>query len=157
VVKAIPDGFHSVTPYLIVRDGAGAIEYYKKAFGAVEVSRHACEQTGKILNAQLRIGSSIVMLNDEFPEFGALGPAKGAPLPVKIHLYVEDVDAVFDRAVKAGGEVVMPVAVQFWGDRYGEIRDPYGHAWSIATHVEDVTPEQMAERASAAFAQTGQP
>jgi len=151
-VKPIPDGFHSVTPYLVVKGGAEAIEYYTRAFDAQELARNTCDRTGLILNAQLRIGDSIVMLNDEFPEMGANGPSGEQPSPVTIHLYVEDVDRVFDRAVRAGATADMPVTDTFWGDRFGKLTDPFGHSWSIATRKENLTPQQIAERAKQAFA-----
>ncbi len=151
-VKPIPDGFHSLTPYLVCRNAAKAIEFYKKAFGAEEIYRNCVHGTDRIMNAQLRIGNSILMLNDEFPDFGSLGPSDERPSSVTIHLYVEDVDAVFGRAVKAGAEVTMPVDDMFWGDRFGSLKDPFGHKWSIGTRIEDLTPAEMEERAKHAFA-----
>jgi len=146
---AIPEGFHSVTPHLVVNDAASAIDFYTKAFGAKELTRH--EMKGAIMHASVRIGNSIVMLNDEFPEHGALGPQKGASSPVTIHIFVEDVDALYAQATQAGAEVIMPLADMFWGDRYAVVRDPYGHSWSIGTHIEDVPPEEMESRAAATF------
>jgi uncharacterized glyoxalase superfamily protein PhnB len=151
-VKPIPDGFRTITPYLVVKDAAKAIEFYKNAFGACEKCVSTDEHSGRIMNAQLTIGDSVFMLNDEFPEHGCLGPSKESPSPVTIHLYVEDVDRVFDQAVKAGAEVTMPVSDVFWGDRFGQVRDPFGHSWSIGTHKEDLTPAEIAERAKHAFA-----
>jgi uncharacterized glyoxalase superfamily protein PhnB len=151
-VPAIPQGFHTVTPYLIVKGAAAAIEFYERAFGADVVARQDCEQSGLVLNAKLAIGDSIIMISDELPAHGCCGPRPDEQPPVTIHLYVEDVDAAFDRAVKAGAEPVMPVSDVFWGDRYGQLRDPFHHSWSIATHIEDLTPEQMAARAREAFA-----
>ncbi len=150
-VKPIPDGFHTITPYLVCKDAAKAIDFYKKAFGAKELSRQACEKTGGIMNAKLQIGDSVLMLNDEFPGFDCLGPQDGRS-PVTIHLYVEDVDSFYDNAVKAGAEPTMPVSDAFWGDRYGQLKDPFGHSWSIATHKEDLTPDEIMERAKHAFA-----
>ena len=147
--RAIPAGFRTVTPHLVVKGAAQAIEFYKQAFGAEELSRH--EMGGAIMNASLRIGDSVVMLNDEFPST-ASGPSKERPSPVTIHLYVEDVDALYARAQAAGAEVVMPLENAFWGDRYAILRDPHAHSWSIGTHVEDVAPDQLAERAKQAFA-----
>jgi len=141
-VKAIPEGMHSVTPHLICAGAANAIEFYKQAFGAVEGGRLPGPD-GRLMHAMIRIGGSAVMLVDEMPEWGALGPKALKGSSVTIHLYVDDVDAVVARAVKAGAKVTMPVADQFWGDRYGKLEDPFGHHWSVATHVRDVTPEEM--------------
>ena len=147
----IPPGFHSVTPYLVVKGAAEAIEFYRAAFDADEVYRHTCEQSGLVTNAQLRIGNSMLMLNDEFPDMGCFGPSETNASPVTIHLYVEDADAVFDRAVAAGASVQMPVSDMFWGDRFGVVQDPYGHKWSIATRTEELAPDQIAERAKDFF------
>ena len=136
-VKAIPDGMHSLTPYLICRDAAASVAFYKTAFGATHVSRVANE-SGAILNAQLKIGDSLLMVMDDFPEYGALSPASLKGSPVTIHLQVEDVDEVIRRATAAGATVKMPVREEFWGDRRGVIEDPFGHNWAIATHVRDV-------------------
>jgi uncharacterized glyoxalase superfamily protein PhnB len=141
-VKAIPEGMHSVTPHLICAGAANAIEFYKKAFGAEEGGRMPGPD-GKLMHAMIRIGGSPVMLVDEMPEWGALGPKTLKGSPVTIHLYVENADAVFERAIKAGAKAVMPIADQFWGDRYGKLEDPFGHHWSVATHVRDVSPEEM--------------
>lgn len=143
-VKAIPDGMHSITPYLTVDGADAAIDFYRKAFGAVELSRVASPQ-GKLVNAQLRFGNSMVMLMDAFPEMGALDPKALNGSPVTIHLQVEKVDEVFAQAVAAGATVTMPVADMFWGDRYGALRDPFGHHWSVATHTRDLTPQQIEE------------
>lgn len=151
-VKPIPEGFSTVTPYLVVKGAAKAIEFYKKAFGAEELSRSCAQGTDQVMNAQLRIGDSMIMLNDEFPDFGNLGPSEERPSSVTIHLYVEDVDVVFERAVKAGAEVTMPVSDVFWGDRYGSLKDPFGHKWSIGTRIENLSPAEIAERAKHAFA-----
>jgi len=142
--KPIPDGFHSVTPHLVCAGAAEAIEFYKKAFGAVEVARLP-GPGGKLMHAQIRIGDSPVMLMEEMPEWETLGPKALKGSPVGIHLYVEDADALVARAAKAGAKVTMPVSEQFWGDRYGIVLDPYGHRWSVATHVRDVTPKEMTE------------
>lgn len=147
----IPAGFHTVTPYLVVKGADRAIAFYKAAFGAEELYRHTCSKTHRIMNAKLCIGDSMVMLNDEFPEHGCVGPSGEYPSPVSIHLYVANVDSVYDRAVDSGAESLMPVSDTFWGDRYGQLRDPFGHKWSIATHVEDVTPEEIQKRAQQAF------
>lgn len=139
----IPTGFHSVTPHLVIGGAAAALEFYKKAFGAVEESRLP-GPGGKVMHATIRIGDSVIMLNDEMPEHGALGPKSLKGSPVTIHLYVPDADEFAARAQKAGAKVTMPVADQFWGDRYGVLEDPYGHKWSVATHVRDVTEQEMA-------------
>ena len=146
--QSIPDGFRTVTPHLVVKGAAQAIDFYKQAFGAEELNRH--EMGGAIMHASLRIGDSIVMLNDEFPS-APPAPSKDHPSPVTIHLYVEDVDELYAKAQSAGAEVVMPLDDTFWGDRYAVLRDPYGHSWSIATHIEDVAPEDVEKRAAAAF------
>jgi PhnB protein len=140
--KAIPDGMHTVTPHLICANASAAIEFYKKAFNATETSRLP-GPGGRLMHASLRIGDSAVMLVDEMPEHGALGPKSLKGSPVAIHLYVEDADAAAARAVAAGAKLTMPVTDMFWGDRYGQLEDPFGHRWSIATHVRDVTPAEM--------------
>ncbi|MGH8985351.1 MAG: VOC family protein [Acidimicrobiia bacterium] len=152
-VKPIPDGYHSLTPYLIVGDGPRAIEFYQEAFGAEELVRMA-EPSGKVGHAELRIGDSIVMLADEHPEVDARSPESIGGSPVSLVLYVEDADAVYERAVKAGATPERPVEDQFYGDRAGVVRDPFGHAWHVHTHTEDVSPEEMTRRAGAA-AETG--
>jgi uncharacterized glyoxalase superfamily protein PhnB len=148
-VKAVPDGMHTITPHLVCRDAAAAIAFYQKAFGAVELARLPGPQ-GKLLHALLRIGDSPLMLVDEFPDWGALGPQSLKGSPVTIHLYVEDVDAAVERAIAAGARLTMPVADMFWGDRYGTVEDPFGHRWSIATHVRDLSPEEIQAAAKAA-------
>jgi PhnB protein len=141
-VKPVPEGMRSVTPHLVCAGAADAIEFYKKAFGAVEVARLPGSE-GKLMHAQIRIGDSAVMLVDEMPEWGALGPKSLKGSPVTIHLYVDDADAFVARAVKAGAKVTMPVDDMFWGDRYGKLEDPFGHHWSVGTHVRDVSMEEM--------------
>jgi len=141
-VKPIPEGMHNVTPHLVCAGAAEAIEFYKNAFGAVEQARLPGPQ-GKLMHAMIRIGDSAVMLVDEMPEWGALGPKALKGSSVTIHLYVEDADAFVARAVKAGAKVTMPVADMFWGDRYGKREDPFGHHWSVGTHVRDVSMEEM--------------
>ena len=138
---AIPQGMHSVTPHLICAGAADAIEFYKKAFGATEQARLPGPD-GRLMHAAVKIGDSQVMLVDEMPEWGALGPKSLKGSPVTLHLYVDDVDAFVARAVKAGAKVTMPVADQFWGDRYGKLEDPFGHHWSVATHVREVSMEE---------------
>lgn len=147
--KPIPDGYHSVTPYLTVRDAARALEFYKQAFGAKEKGAMKGPD-GKIMHAEIVIGDSIIMLADEFPEFGSLSPQSIGGSPMGLHVYVEDVDSAFDRAVKAGANVEMPVADMFWGDRYGKLRDPFGHKWSIGTHKADLSMEEI-EKAQEEF------
>jgi len=138
---------HSVTPHLICAGAADAIDFYKKAFNAIELSRLP-GQSGKLLHGSIRIGDSTVMLSDEFPEMGGLGPKSLKGSPVTIHLYVEDVDAFAARATAAGAKITMPVADMFWGDRYGQFEDPFGHRWSVATHVRDVTPDEIQQAMS---------
>jgi PhnB protein len=147
--KSIPDGYHSATPYLIVSDAAAAIEFYKKAFGATELMRMP-KPNGKIGHAEIKIGDSPIMLADEDPEVGARSPRTIGGSPVSILLYVDDVDTTFTKAVNGGAKVQRPVADQFYGDRTGGVDDPFGHLWYIATHVEDVSPEEMKKRATAA-------
>jgi len=147
--KPIPDGYHTATPYLIVNGGAQAIEFYKKAFGATELMRMP-QPGGKIGHAEIKIGDSPIMLADESPAVGARSPQSIGGSPVSIMLYVEDVDKIFSQAVAAGAKVKRPVADQFYGDRTGGIEDPFGHLWYIATHKEDVSPEEMRKRAAAA-------
>jgi uncharacterized glyoxalase superfamily protein PhnB len=141
-VKPIPDGMHSLTPHIVCADAAQAIEFYKNAFGATEITRLP-GPGGKLMHASVRIGDSVLMLVDEAPEWKMFGPKSLGGSPVTIHLYVDDVDAMVARAVKAGATVTMPVQDQFWGDRYGALEDPFGHKWSVATHVHDVTHEEM--------------
>ena len=150
----IPQGMHSVTPHLVCAGAAKAIDFYKQAFGATEQGRMPGPD-GRLMHAAVKIGDSTVMLVDEMPEWGALGPKSLKGSPVTIHLYVSDVDAFVARAVKAGAKVTMPVADQFWGDRYGMVKDPFGHVWAIATHVEDLSPKEMEERGRQAMAHMG--
>lgn len=142
--KYLPEGMSSVTPHLVCAGTAEAIEFYKKAFGAVEEARLPGPD-GKIMHAQVRIGGAAVMLVDEMPEWGVLSPKSLKGSPVTIHLYVEDADAFAARAEREGARITMPVAEQFWGDRYGKLEDPFGHQWSVATHVRDVTMEEAME------------
>lgn len=150
-VKPIPEGYHSVTPYLCCRDAARAIEFYKKAFGATEIMRMGAPD-GKVGHAELQIGNSRVMIADEFPEMQFLSPASIGGTPVTLHLYVEDVDAVVPRAVGAGAKVTRPVKDEFYGDRAGQVEDPFGHRWYVSTHKEDLTMEEIDKRREAAFA-----
>lgn len=150
-VKPVPEGMHTVTPHLVCAGAADAIEFYKKAFNAVEAGRVPGPQ-GKLLHALIHIGDSAVMLVDEFPEWCSLAPTSLEGSPVTLHLYVEDVDAFVARAVAAGAKVTMPVADMFWGDRYCKVEDPFGHHWSIASHVRDVSPDEMREAVQKACA-----
>lgn len=146
----IPEGHHPITPHLVVKGASEAIDFYKRAFGAEEISRMPFpnpDGTMKLGHAELQIGESKLFLADEFPEYGSVGPNGGSP--VTIHLYVTDADATFAQAVEAGATVSMPLADMFWGDRYGKVIDPFGHQWSIAEHIEDLTPEQMQEKMAA--------
>jgi len=144
-VKPIPEGYHSITPYLVLKGAASAIEYYKKAFGAEEMVRMD-GPGGTIGHAELKIGDSVVMMADESPDMGHRGPKSIGGTPVSIVLYVENVDAVWKRALDAGATTVRPLENQFYGDRMGTLEDPFGHLWSVATHIEDVPPEEMDRR-----------
>jgi uncharacterized glyoxalase superfamily protein PhnB len=155
-VKPIPEGQHTVTPHLIIRGAAEAIEFYKKAFGAKEKARMPGPDGKSIVHSEIQVGDSWVYIVDEMPEMGARSPQALGGTPVSFHLYVEDADAVFNQAVAAGAKVQMPLADMFWGDRFGKLADPFGHEWSVATHKEDLTPEEMQKRAAAAFAQMPQ-
>jgi PhnB protein len=152
--KAIPEGYRTVSPYLAVEDAASAIDYYVSAFGAKEVVRMDAPG-GKIGHAELEVGDSRIMLSDPFPGASTQSPKQLGGTSASVFMYVEDVDAVVQRAVDAGATLTTEVADQFWGDRFGAITDPFGHVWSIATHVEDVPPEEMAARAEAAMAAMG--
>ena len=144
-VKPVPDGYHTVTPYLIVDGAAAAIEFYKKAFGAEELFRMPMPG-GRVAHAELQVGSSRIMLADEFPEMDARGPKARGGTPVSVLLYVTDCDAVFNRAVAAGGKVKRPMKDQFYGDRSGTLEDPFGHVWSVSTHKEDLSMEEIGRR-----------
>ncbi len=152
-VSAIPAGYHTVTPYLVVKDGGAALEYYKQAFGATGAVRMDAPD-GRIMHAEFKIGDSMVMLSEE------MGPNRSPQSlggsPVSIFLYVEDVDSVFNQAVKAGGKADMSPQDMFWGDRFGKLTDPFGHQWALATHIEDVAPEEMEKRSQAAMAEMAQ-
>ena len=144
-VKPIPDGYHTITPYLIVDNASSAIDFYKKAFGAEERARHG-GHGGKIMHAEISIGGSVIMLADEFPQMGAVSPKTLKGTPFGLCLYVNDCDKIFNQAVAAGGKVERPVANQFYGDRSGTLIDPFGHKWTISTHVEDVSNEELERR-----------
>jgi PhnB protein len=154
-VNAIPPGYHSITPYLVVNEASRAIEFYKQAFGAKETVRMG-GPGGKVGHAELKIGDSMLMLSDEMPGSGTRSPQSLGGSPVSIFMYVESVDSVFNQAVKAGAKADMPPQDMFWGDRFGKLTDPFGHSWAIATHIEDVAPQEMEKRAQAAMAQMAQ-
>lgn len=154
--KAVPSGFHTLTPHITVRDADRALEFYKNALGA-EVLNAARMPDGKVMHAALRIGDSMLMLNDEFPEMGGLSPLSTGGSGLTIHIYTEKVDDLFNRAVSAGAKVKMPLMDQFWGDRYGMVTDPFGHSWSLATHVKDMSPEEMQRAQDEAMAKMGPP
>jgi PhnB protein len=151
-VKPIPDGFHTATPYLVIRGTDRAIDFYKRAFGAEERMRMAGPD-GKIVHAEIQIGDSIIMLSEEMPAFGAISPSTLNGTASSIFLYDKDVDALFRRAIAAGAKEVMAPQDQFWGDRFGKVVDPFGHNWAMATHKEDVSPEEMDKRHKAFVAE----
>ena len=153
MTKAIPDGYTTATPYLIIKGASEAIEFYKRAFGATEILRIADPQ-GRVGHAEIKIGESVIMLADEHPSMGYRGPRSLGGSSVSILLYLEDVDRVFERAVEGGARALRPVTDQFYGDRSGTLEDPFGHVWTVATHVEDVPPEEMKRRAEAAMRST---
>ncbi|MGH9450287.1 MAG: VOC family protein [Terriglobia bacterium] len=153
--KPIPDGFHTITPSLVVKDAARAMDFYKAAFGAEIKSVHRT-QDGKVIHAELLIGNSIVMLNDEFPGASSNPPQPGSSASVTLHIYLESADETFNRAVTAGATALMPMADAFWGDRYGQIKDPFGYVWSVAVHKEDLSSKEIEKRAKEAFAKMPQ-
>jgi PhnB protein len=148
-VKPIPDGYHSVTPYLFIRGAGRAIDFYKKVFGATEIVRLP-GPIGQIMHAELKIGDSIIMMADENPKMGAMSPQTAGGISVSLHVYIENVDDVVQKAIDSGAKLLRPIANQFYGDRSGTLIDPFGHMWSVATHVEDVPPEEMKKRMAAA-------
>ena len=152
-VKPIPDGYHTVTPYLVQEDADAAIAFYKEAFGAEEIYRMPSPD-GRLMHAEIRIGDSIIMLSSEFPEMGgtARSPKSAGCHTGSLLILTEDADAAFKRAIDAGATSVMPLENMFWGDRYGKVKDPFGHEWQIATHIEDVSPEEMQKRVEAVMA-----
>ncbi|HEY1262257.1 MAG TPA: VOC family protein [Terriglobales bacterium] len=154
-VKAIPEGYHTATPYLVLRNAAQAIEYYKKAFGAQELMRMPTPD-GKIAHAEIKIGDSVIMLSDESDRGASKSPQTLGGTTAGVMLYVEDTDAVFKRAIDAGGKTFMPPTDMFWGDRFGQFTDPFGQEWSIATHKEDVAPAEMEKRMKQFQAQMAQ-
>jgi PhnB protein len=149
MTNPIPEGYHAITPYLCIKGAAGAIEFYKRALGATETMRMP-HPDGRVAHAELKIGTAIIMLADEFPEMGVVSPKTLGGTPVTLHMYVQDVDTLVTKATAEGLKVLRPVQDQFYGDRGGKFEDPYGHHWWIATHKEDVAPEEMAKRAAAA-------
>jgi PhnB protein len=155
-VKPIPDGMHTVTPHLVCAGASDAIAFYVKAFDAIEVARME-GSPGKLIHAAVKIGDSTIMLVDEFPQMGGFGPKALKGTPVTLHLYVENVDGFVKRAIDAGATAVMPVTDMFWGDRYGQLEDPFGHRWSVATHIKDMSPEEMKTSMSQAMAQHAAP
>ncbi|MFL5338539.1 MAG: VOC family protein [Gemmataceae bacterium] len=151
-VKPIPDGFHTLTPHIICDGAARAIDWYKKAFGAVELSRSPMPGSDKLIHSLVRFGDSLMMIVDEFPQMNAVGPATLKNSPVTLHMYVENADAVVKRATEAGAKVTMPLTDMFWGDRYAKLEDPFGHHWSIATKIANPTPAEMEAAMKAAYA-----
>jgi uncharacterized glyoxalase superfamily protein PhnB len=149
-MPGIPQGMHTITPHITVSDAAKAIDFYKQAFGAKELGRSATP-SGKLMHAALRIGDSNLMLNDEFPEMGGSRAPSGGKQPFVLHLYWENVDEAWDRAVKAGAKVQMPLTNMFWGDRYGHLEDPFGFTWAMASRVEEVSPEEADRRGKELF------
>ena len=150
-VQRIPEGFHTLTPHIVVKNAKKALEFYQKAFGArIVTSMPVPGNDDQLMHAEIQIGSSRLMLADEFPAWGVMGPGE-AGSPVTLHLYVEDADAAMQKAVDAGAELVMPLQDMFWGDRYGKLKDPFGHSWSIAHHFADPTEEEMAAAMAASM------
>ena len=150
-VKKIPEGYSNITPVLIVNDGLKAIEYYEKVFGAIDKGTMMMPDGKSIAHSELQIGDSKIMLSDEFPEMKCLSPKSIGGSPVYLYLYVEDVDKTFNLAVSEGAKILDPVKDQFWGDRHGSIQDPFGHIWSIATHIKDLSKEEIKKAAEEAF------
>jgi PhnB protein len=157
MAKPIPDGYRTVTPYLTVKGAAQAIDFYTRAFGAQEVERMTGLDGQSVMHAEIKIGDSVVMLSDEFPQMGCRSPQTLGGTTASLFLYVADVDAAFQRAVDAGAKAIMPPADMFWGDRFGTLVDPFGHQWSLATHKEDLSREEIRKRGAAAMASTGTP
>ncbi len=155
-VKAIPDGYHTVTPHIVIKDAAKAIEFYKKAFGAEEIARMPGPGGNGVMHAEIQIGNSRIMMCDEMPEMeSCVAPTSLKGTTVSLLIYVEDVDKAYQRAIDAGATAKVPVVDMFWGDRYGKLIDPFGHQWAIATHKEDVSMEECGKRAEAFFAEMG--
>jgi PhnB protein len=154
-VKRVPEEFHTITPHLVVRGVPEAVEFYRKAFGAQELFRNMAPDGKTVVHSELLLGDSRFFLNDEFPEHGAVSPKALNGSAVTLHLYVEDVDAVYQQAVEAGAQVVFPLADCFWGDRYAQLKDPFGHSWSVASRIEDLSPAELKERATEFFSKVG--
>ncbi|MGH7268110.1 MAG: VOC family protein [Candidatus Rokuibacteriota bacterium] len=157
MAKPIPDGYRTATPYLTVKGAAQAIDFYERAFGAQEVERMTGPDGKSVMHAEIKIGDSIVMLSDELPQGGCRSPQTLGGTTASIFLYVPDVDAAFKRALDAGAKAAMPPADMFWGDRFGKLVDPFGHEWGMATHKEDLSPEEIRKRGAAAMASMGKP
>ena len=153
MAKAIPEGYHSITPYLVVKDAAQAIDFYKRAFGAQEVDRMPGPGGTGVMHAEIKIGDSRVMLSDEFPGAGCASPQSLGGTTCQLFIYVPDVDSAYQQAISAGATSTMAVSDMFWGDRYGKLSDPFGHQWGLATHKEDVSPQEMKKRSEAFFEQ----
>ncbi|MBZ5566450.1 MAG: VOC family protein [Acidobacteriia bacterium] len=151
----IPCGMHSITPHIIVNGAAKAVEFYKRVFGAEQIGPVSTMPDGKVMHAHLKIGDSHLMMADEFPQGSCRSPQSLGGSPVVLTLYVTDVDATWKKATEAGAKVVFPLSNQFWGDRYGQVADPFGHVWALATHIEDLTPAEIEQRAKSMFAQMG--
>lgn len=150
MTDSCPKGFSTVTPHLVIKDCAKAIDFYKKAFGANELYRSLMPD-GRVMHAMIQIGNSFVMMADEFPEMGAVGPNTLGGTTASLHIYTDNADDLFKQATDAGASIIMPLADMFWGDRYGQIQDPFGHRWAIATHQKDVLPEEMENAAKKMF------
>ena len=150
MTEPIPSGFSSITPHIIIKGCSDAIEFYKKAFDAVEIYKSLMPD-GRVMHAMIQIGNSFVMAADEFPEMGATSPNTIGGTSTSLHIYTQDADKMYNQAIKAGATPIMPINNMFWGDRYGQVQDPYGHRWAIATHMKDVTPEEMQEAAKKLF------
>ena len=156
MAKPIPEGCHSITPYLVVKDAARAIEFYKRAFGAQELARMTGPGGRGVMHAEIKIGDSLVMLSDEFPGAGCSSPQSLGGTTCQLYVYVPDVDSAYQQAVSAGASADMPVSDMFWGDRFGKLSDPFGHQWGLATHKEDVSPQEMKKRSDAFAVQMAQ-
>jgi PhnB protein len=156
MAKPIPEGHHTITPYLVVKDASQAIDFYKRAFGAKEMDRMSAPDGKRVMHAEIQIGDSRLMLSDEFPGAGSTSPQTLGGTTCQIFLYVPDVDAAYQQAISAGATAGMPPADMFWGDRFAKLSDPFGHQWGLATHKEDVSPQEMKKRSDAFFAQMAQ-
>jgi PhnB protein len=157
MAKPIPDGYRTVTPYIAIRGAAQAIDFYKRAFGAQEIARMTDPDGKRVMHAEIKIGDSIVMISDEFPQGGCVSPQTLGGTAVSLFMYVPDVDTAFKRAVDAGAKSTMAPTDMFWGDRFGKLVDPFGHEWAMATHKEDLSEEEIRKRGAAAMAAMGTP